>query len=133
MEVTEYLGGCHCGQVRFKLTTPKITNVIRCNCSICKKSGYLHVHVAKNDLDIFKGTEHLVSYKFNTRQATHLFCQTCGVKAFYIPRSHPHGYSVNLNCIENFVGDVHIDEFNGSQWEAEIEQLPAQPIDQVTT
>jgi hypothetical protein len=37
-----YAGGCHCGRVRYEVTT-ELTNVIACNCSICTKRGALCV------------------------------------------------------------------------------------------
>jgi biotin carboxyl carrier protein len=29
-----------------------------------------------------------------------MFCSVCGVKSFYVPRSHPDGYSVNFRCLD---------------------------------
>ena len=38
---------------------------------------------------IERGREALISYRFGSGAADHLFCGTCGVKSFYQPRSHP--------------------------------------------
>ena len=32
--------------------------------------------------------------------ARHLFCRHCGVKSFYVPRSNPDGFSVNVRCLD---------------------------------
>ena len=118
-------GGCHCGQVRFAVDIPDRVIVHRCNCSICKKSGYLHLIVPADRFRLLQGGERLVEYRFHTGVARHLFCGTCGIKSFYIPRSHPDGYSVNLNCLDLPDGvDVVIEDFNGRNWSANREQLP---------
>ena len=50
---------------------------------------------------ITKGEDALTTYTFNTGTAKHLFCATCGIKPFYVPRSHPDGFSVNARCIDS--------------------------------
>jgi len=30
----------------------------------------------------------------------HRFCAHCGIKAFYVPRSHPDGVDVNVRCLD---------------------------------
>lgn len=39
----QYLGSCHCGAVRFGIEAPAELVVERCNCSVCSKSGFLHL------------------------------------------------------------------------------------------
>jgi hypothetical protein len=39
-------GGCHCGRVRFEVDAPARLEVLDCNCSICNKTGHLHLIVA---------------------------------------------------------------------------------------
>src|SRR5436853_611692 len=50
----------------------------------------------------------LSEYTFNTGTARHLFCRRCGVKSFYVPRSNPEGYSVNVRCLDQSTLE-HID------------------------
>ncbi len=110
-------GGCHCGRVRYEVKLPDAIDVHRCNCSICQMSGFLHVIVSADDFRLLSGEESLSEYRFHTRQARHLFCKYCGVKSFYVPRSHPDGFSVNLNCLELADDiDVSIEDFNGQNW-----------------
>lgn len=118
-------GGCHCGQVKFSVEIPDKVLVHRCNCSICRKSGYLHLIVNAERFTLAQGEHGLVEYRFHTGVARHLFCGTCGVKSFYVPRSHPDSFSVNLNCIDLPDGvEVTIEEFNGRNWSASRGQLP---------
>jgi len=110
-------GGCHCGRVRFEVGVPDKILVNRCNCSICQKSGYLHLIVDTDRFNLLSGEESLADYRFHTGVARHLFCKHCGIKSFYVPRSHPDAISVNLNCVELPDGiDVTIQEFDGQNW-----------------
>ncbi len=93
-------GGCHCGAVRFEIdATPPLTVHI-CNCSICEMSGFVHLIVPAAAFRLLRGEEQLSEYQFRTKVARHLFCKHCGVKSFYVPRSNPDGYSINVNCLE---------------------------------
>lgn len=122
--MTRHTGGCHCGRVRFELDAPAILDAVRCNCSICRKSGYLHLIVPQSDFRLRHGEEMLSTYKFNTGVARHLFCRVCGVKSFYVPRSHPEGISVNVNCLdEESIESVRIKQFDGLHWEKSISEL----------
>jgi hypothetical protein len=113
-------GGCHCKRVRFEVRTPASLRVAECNCSICAKSGYLHLIVSKSHFTLLSGMESLITYEFNTRTAQHFFCAVCGIKSFYIPRSHPNGYSVNARCLDGVaVTDLTIVPFDGKHWEAQ--------------
>ena len=123
----ECLGGCHCGRVRISVKIPDSVTVNRCNCSICRKSGYLHLIVSADRFSLLKGEECLVDYRFHTGTARHLFCGHCGIKSFYIPRSHPDSFSVNLNCIDlPDVVDVTVEDFDGSNWSQNIKQITSE-------
>ncbi|HEY5048762.1 MAG TPA: GFA family protein [Rhizomicrobium sp.] len=117
-------GGCHCGAVKFEVKAPDEIELLDCNCSICHMTGYRHFIVAKSGFRLLQGKAKLASYKFNTGTATHRFCKVCGVKPFYIPRSHPDGYSVNFRCLnaEDF-HSVLTTDFDGRNWERHIEEL----------
>jgi hypothetical protein len=93
-------GGCHCGAVAFEVDAPARVTVSECNCSMCRMSGYLHLIVPRTRFRLLRGEQDLSEYRFNTGTARHLFCRRCGVKSFYVPRSNPDGYSVNLRCLD---------------------------------
>jgi hypothetical protein len=119
-------GGCHCGAVRFEVDAPEDLQVTECNCSICSKTACLHLFVPKSKFKLLSGEDNLSTYTFDTHEAKHLFCKTCGIKSFYIPRSHPDGVSVNVRCMEQSnVRSIHIEAFDGQNWEQSIEQLRA--------
>lgn len=110
-------GGCHCGKVRFRVRS-NFESVLECNCSICDKVGYLHLIVGKDDFELLRGQEDLTLYEFGLKKAKHLFCRCCGVKSFYVPRSHPDGYSVNLRCVDGVkIEDMKVEKFDGQNWE----------------
>lgn len=116
-----YRGSCHCGRVTFEVDAPADLEVTECNCSMCAKAGYLHLIVEKSRFRLLKGREALTSYRFNTMVAEHLFCSTCGIKAFYVPRSHPDGYSVNVRCLDpKTIRSIKVHPFNGHDWEGSI-------------
>ena len=117
-------GGCHCGAVRFEVDVPPAVRVSHCNCSICTRSGFVHLIVPKDRFRLLAGASALTEYRFNTGTARHLFCRTCGIKSFYVPRSHPDGYSVNLNCVD-LPGEIEIGhtDFDGRHWRRNIGEL----------
>lgn len=118
-----HTGGCHCGRVRFEVEAPSELTVSECNCSICSKSGYLGLIVAKSRFRLLQGDDVLRAYRFNTGVAKHLFCSVCGIKSFYVPRSHPEGYNVNARCLDpETIAQMTIRPFNGREWEKQYPQ-----------
>ncbi len=93
-------GGCHCRRVRFEVDAPAAVDALDCNCSMCRMTGFLHLIVPASRFRLLCGEDALAEYRFNTGTARHLFCRHCGVKSFYVPRSHPDGFSVNVRCLD---------------------------------
>lgn len=117
-------GGCHCGAVRFEVRAPADQEFIDCNCSLCRASGFLHLIVPATDFTLLRGAAALAEYRFGTRCARHLFCRHCGVKSFYVPRSHPDGFSVNVRCVDpGTLAGNPVRPFNGQDWEGSIAGL----------
>jgi centromere protein V len=111
-------GGCHCGAVRFEVLAPDEIEAKECNCSICTKSGYLHLIVDAERFRLLKGADKITTYTFNTGTAKHTFCSACGVKSFYVPGSKPDGSSVNVRCLDD--GQVRVASlalFDGRHWD----------------
>ena len=122
--MTIHKGGCHCGRIRFEVDAPGDLEVNKCNCSICRLTGFLHLIVRKDDFRLVSGQDDLSTYQFNTGVARHFFCAVCGVKSFYIPRSNPDGYSVNARCLDpGTVTSMTIETFDGRNWEAHAHTL----------
>lgn len=122
--MTTHTGGCHCGRVRFEVEAPAVVDATDCNCSICRKSGFLHLIVPASDFRLLQGDDVLTTYTFNTGVAKHHFCSVCGVKSFYVPRSHPNGISVNVHCLdEATLAGVNVTPFDGRNWEQNSSKL----------
>jgi len=70
----------------------------------------------------------LITYEFNTGIARHYFCSHCGVKSFYVPRSHPDGISVNGRCLNpDTISSVTLSSFDGRNWEQNRDKLAPLP------
>jgi len=111
-------GGCHCGAVRYEVLAPDAIEAEECTCSICRMTGYLHLEVEKERFRLLQGADKLTAYSFNTGAAKHLFCSICGIKSFYVPRSKPDGFSVNVRCLnDGAVRVTRITLFDGDHWE----------------
>ncbi len=93
-------GACHCRRVAFEVDAPARIDAIECNCSICRMTGYLHLIVPASRFRLLRGAGDLTAYAFNTGVAKHTFCRVCGVKPFYVPRSNPDGFDINVNCLD---------------------------------
>ncbi len=118
MDKVLHQGGCHCRAVRFEVRAPARITVQRCSCSICAMTDFLHLIVPAADFKLLSGGAELTTYTFNTGVAQHRFCKRCGIKAFYVPRSNPDGYSVNLRCLDpGTVAQFEIEDFDGRHWE----------------
>jgi hypothetical protein len=114
-----YEGGCHCGRVRFRVRDD-LSRVTECNCSICAKKGFLHLIVPRDRFELLGGEKELTTYRFNTGVAEHLFCRTCGIHSFYVPRSDPDKIDVNVRCLDLGAVDVAslpVKPFDGRHWE----------------
>ena len=119
-----YTGGCHCGRVRFEVEAPEALTVDECNCSICRLTGFLHLIVEADQFRATSGEEDLVNYQFGTRTAQHLFCRNCGIKSYYVPRSHPDGVSVNARCLDHVdLESLRVRPFDGQNWEENVALL----------
>lgn len=111
-----YEGACHCGAVRFQVTSIPPRSVLRCNCSMCELEDFLHWILPINEFELIAGD--VTTYRFGTEVARHTFCPTCGIKPFYYPRSNPDGVSINVRCVEGLNWQqLEIEPFDGQNWE----------------
>ncbi len=78
---TTYSGGCHCGAVRYSVKLA-LSTVIECNCSLCRRRGWLLAFAPAADFTLERGAEALIEYQFNKKRVQHLFCRVCGVQSF---------------------------------------------------
>jgi hypothetical protein len=96
MAVSTHQGGCHCGAVRYEVEIDAEAEALSCNCSMCGRSGTLLQFVPAEKFKLAQGEGSLTSYKFNSHVIDHLFCKTCGIKAFARGQG-PKGPTVAIN------------------------------------
>jgi len=88
----------------------------------CAKKGFLHLIVPPERFELLSGKDELTTYEFNTKVAKHTFCRTCGIHAFYVPRSDPDKIDVNVRCLEGVdLTEIRPRPFDGRNWEIAME------------
>jgi hypothetical protein len=70
-----------------------------------------------------KGADKITTYTFNTGTAKHHFCSVCGIKSFYVPRSNPDGFSINVRCLDVALRVTRTIVFDGDHWEEAMAKL----------
>lgn len=110
-----YTGGCHCGQVRFEVTTD-LTPVLDCNCSLCQKRGALWTYVDLPAFKLLSGGDQQTDYRFNSKRIQHLFCKTCGVASFGrgADAQGNEGVGINVRCLDDIdLGSLTLTKYDG--------------------
>ena len=120
--MSRHRGSCHCGAIRFEVEgDPR--DLEECNCSICRRTAYLHWYVSPERFELLTPEAAIATYQFGTRTARHHFCKTCGISPFRRARSNPNEVDVNVRCLEDFdPKGLPVRSFNGRNWEEAMEQ-----------
>lgn len=110
-------GSCHCGAIRYTLDEDAPTSAMACNCSICRRKGYL-LHFSTPDKFTLKAApEAITTYTFNTHAIRHQFCATCGC-ATHGTGTAPDGTEavvLNLRCADGIdLEALHIHHHDGA-------------------
>lgn len=117
-------GTCHCGAIEIRVEAPADIDAYECNCSLCERTAFLHLIVPKDALQLVRGAEAITTYTFNSKVAQHYFCKICGCRPFYVPRSNPDGFSVNVRCLDKTtIGKLTIHPYDGKNWGANTPDL----------
>ena len=101
-QLKTYAGSCHCGKVRFEVEIDVSGKFVACNCSMCGRSGTLLTFVPAERFKLLSGEDATTDYQFNKKVIHHLFCSTCGIKAF-ARGTGPDGKemrAINARCLE---------------------------------
>jgi len=96
-------GGCHCGNITFKLDWPDDAlqiGVRECGCDFCQKHGGEWTSHREAALDVtIKDAARVSNYRFGTETADFLVCATCGVVPVVTSAVDGHLYGiVNVNA-----------------------------------
>ena len=79
----------------------------------------MHLIVLRSRFRLLRGEDALTDYRFGTGVAVHRFCKRCGVKSFYVPRSHPDGIDVNVRCLDrSTIAELRVSLFDDNEREA---------------
>lgn len=119
MEARSFAGQCHCGAVSFTVRTD-LSGLLDCNCSRCRRLGWVMQSVPASDFELLSGSETLKPYHFNTHKIDHQFCTECGIEAF-ARGSDAQGNGVvmiNVNCLEDVpeFDRASIQHWDGKNW-----------------
>jgi len=92
---------CHCGEVEAEVNLPEnLEKVLRCNCTLCKRKGYIMTPVNPENFKLIKGQDFIKLYQYHTKIAKHYFCSKCGIYTYANPRSNPNIYMINVGCVD---------------------------------
>lgn len=113
-EAQTYQGSCHCGNVRYETQLDLSKEVLACDCSMCGRMGYLLAFVPAGQFKLLAGEGKTTDYLFNKKAIHHLFCSTCGVRAYAQGEAGGQPmYAVNVRCIEGLdLKDVKIKQIS---------------------
>ena len=79
-----YQGSCHCGAVTYTVEGDIPETAMSCNCSHCRRKGFLLTFVPIDQFRLESGADKLASYKFNKHNIDHQFCADCGCQGFSV-------------------------------------------------
>ncbi|CAH3103914.1 unnamed protein product [Porites lobata] len=128
VNLVKHTGGCHCGKVRFEVLAKPELRAYDCNCSICVKKGMKPFLIPKENFNLLQGEDNLSCYTYNTHQAKHFFCKTCGIHSFYTPRTSPDACGISPYCLdEGTVTKMDIIPCDAKNWEKWQQYLKENP------
>jgi hypothetical protein len=110
-------GSCHCGAVKFTVDGDIPTEAIDCNCSHCRRKGFLWSFLPAEKFTLDQGEDSLTTYTFNTHKLKHRFCSTCGVQGFAegLDKDRKETRAVNLRAVPECDLEVlKITKFDGA-------------------
>lgn len=111
--MTSVSGHCHCGAVQITVPAPP-AEVTRCNCSLCRKTGWIGGYWHPDDVQIVAKPDALAAYVQGDRMITTWHCAICGSHTHWTPiTAPPERMGVNMRM------------FDPSQWE----HLPVHEVD----
>ncbi len=112
-----YSATCHCGAVEVEVAGDVPGEAMACNCSHCRRNGFLLAFVPADQAKVIRGEEQLQTYTFNKHVIAHRFCPTCGVQ----PLANGKGSDgkpvamINLRCVADLdLDSLKINKYDGA-------------------
>ncbi|MCP3138645.1 GFA family protein [Pyxidicoccus xibeiensis] len=124
--VKKYVGGCHCGAVRFEADLDLTVPVNRCNCTICLKAGGSTINVKPHAFRLVAGADSLGRYGVDASPNHRAFCKRCGIMCFGegdVAELGGEFRTVHVNCLE----DVDLSGLNFQYWDGRHDNWMAGP------
>lgn len=111
-----FTGSCHCGKIAYEVAEDPPTTALACNCSICRRKGYLHHFTTPDRFTLNGARDDLQVYLFNHHVIRHQFCTTCGCAPF-AEGTGPDGkpmVEINLRCADLDIEALEITPYDGA-------------------
>jgi hypothetical protein len=112
------VAACHCGRATIRLSFPP-DHVVRCNCSLCNKTGFRGIYYASGQVEIAGTFDAYVREDIGEPFLKTLRCRTCGVMTHWEPLSPPpHSrMGVNARLIDPaLLTDIEVRQVDGAAW-----------------
>jgi len=127
--MTNYKGSCLCGKVEFEITG-KITDIVYCHCSRCRKAQgsafATNGNVAAADFHFISGEKELTGFQSSPTQ-TKFFCKHCGSPIISKNTAAPAKVRIRLGTIDSNIVEspgAHIFVDSKASWEEICGDLP---------
>ena len=90
-----------------------LTGLLECNCSTCRRSGFIHWKIPTKALKLLTEKRSLTTYLWRDAHGGHQFCPTCGTAV--LRTGYPgERISVNARCIEGVdVFELEVKRYDG--------------------
>lgn len=110
-------GSCHCGACRIRIPrSPEYVN--RCNCSLCRKTGFRGIYFGSEEIEVHGDFEAYVRDDIEQFLRT-MRCRRCGIATHWEPLTPPPhermGINANLFSPGNLDG-VPVRDVDGASW-----------------
>lgn len=113
----KHQGSCHCGKIAFT-AEGDITEVMDCNCSLCRRRGGLLAFVPREALTLETPEADMGTYTFNQHVLQHHFCRSCGIAPFsegMDPKSGQAMAAINVRCLMDVdLAELKITSYDGA-------------------
>jgi hypothetical protein len=99
--MTLYKSSCHCGGVELEIDTEyPLGPYFKCNCSLCARKGAIMGAAPRSAVTVKRGSDLISTYTWNTHEAQHFFCQTCGIYTHHVMRGETTTMGLNMACVD---------------------------------